>query len=152
MIPFALRRGALHGAAGVVLACGICAGVVSFAREIQNLRHGSPTTAFPREMPRFRRVVFATLPPEAGLVFADTGGDPWVGVLVEKALFPHPVWIVQGSDREIKASIRQLRSNEGLRFIIVAGNPPRDPGLLHPRPLPRFSRYSSSFLFGEIAP
>jgi hypothetical protein len=152
MIPSAVRRALVRIAVAVVLTCGIGAGIAGFAREIQNVRQGSPSTAFPREMPRFRRAVFAALPPEAGLVFADTGGDSWVGVLVEKALFPHPVWIVRGSDREIKASIRQLRSNEGLRFIIVAGNPPRDPGLLHPRPLPRFSRYSIAFLFGEIAP
>jgi hypothetical protein len=142
----------LHGAVAVVLACGIGAGIAGFAREMQSDRRGVPSAVFPPEMPRFRQAVFAALSPGAEIVFVDAGNEPWIQVLVERALFPHPVWIVRGSRRDLRALIRQREAPARPRFVIVAGHPPVDPGLLHSRSLPRLSGFSGAFLFGELEP
>jgi hypothetical protein len=103
-------------------------------------------------MPIFRRAVFAVLPPDAGLIFVDAGDDPWVGVLLERALYPHPVWTIRGSPVEIKDQIRRLKASEHLGFLIAAGRPPTVPGLRRARPLPRLSGFSSEFLLGVVDP
>ncbi|HKB71026.1 MAG TPA: hypothetical protein VKH46_09300 [Thermoanaerobaculia bacterium] len=150
MPPPAARRALVNGAVAFVFATGVLAGVAAFSREIRSDRRGAPSTTFPPEMDRFRRSVLASLPPGAGVVFLDSGDDPWVEVLVERALFPHPVWTVFGPPEEIDASLRRLMARTRLRFAIVAGPVPTSARLRRARPLPRLSGFSSPFLFGEL--
>lgn len=79
------------------------------------------------------------LPAQEGLLVVLPAADPWYAGLWHRALYPRPVFVIQGAEELAGPRRARQREERNLRYAVVLGNVPaglhlRDPIALPPEP------------------
>jgi hypothetical protein len=93
----------------------------------------------------------AVVPKGAPVFFIQTDTDSWMPRLWQRALHPHPVFIVAGADELRGPKYPAFKAKYSIRYAISFGSPPLDPSFVSSRKI-GLPGTEDSMVVGELAP
>jgi hypothetical protein len=111
----------------VTTGAGLISGGMAFQETLVNVfKWGGPT--FPVDMRTQVSAINATVPREAPLFFIRNDPDPLVARIWQRALYPHPVFLITSAAAVHGPEYAALKSKYRVGHAVSMGMPPIDPG------------------------
>jgi hypothetical protein len=143
-----LRPVRLRIAALVVLGASVAVWIFTAGRELWIAYHFAGPSVFSSVDRRQFATVREAVPEKAPLLLVAESGNAWQARLWQRAFFPrNAVLVVYQPYGE---GARTLRKSYGIRYAVLIGPPPYDPGFRWSRDLGPIAGMSAHVIFGEL--
>jgi len=141
----------LRIASAAVVAASLVVGVTALARDLRTAYlYAGPSIFSPVDQQQMK-AVREVLPGGAPVLLLAKSSDAWHAWLWQRGLYPDHVVVVQFEPWSREA-IQNARGRSEIRYVILIGPPPFDPGVRWTRDLGQLAGLPGHVVFGELAP
>jgi hypothetical protein len=145
-----LRRIALDCLFVAVFGASLIAGGMAYKKTYPiRMMWAGPT--IPDSMKEQIAAINAVVPEGAPVFFIQTGTDLWMPRLWQRALHPHPVFIIAGAEELKGPQYFGFKEKYSIRYAISSGAPPIDPSFVSSRKIGPAGA-EETLVVGELAP
>ena len=134
----------------VVLGANLAVGASAIRTSLENVfRWGGPT--IPAPMKQQIAIINTVVPDGAPLFYIRRDPELNVSRLWQRALYPHPVFLIATSEELHGPDYSRLKEQYSIRYAISVGTPPLDPPFIRAKPLGSMGADPAAIV-GELAP